>query len=77
MDYVIDEKNEQYLLDDDLKISLNIGDKEELLALQERGLPKQPRNVSNSYLKGYEIYPLVRKSRWGELIKTLRDLSGF
>lgn len=77
MDYVKSENGEQYLLDDTLKIALNIGDEEELIVLQKRGLSKQPKNVSNSYLNNYLIYPLVRKSRWAKIIKTLRDLSGF
>lgn len=75
MKYVIDEKNEQYLLDDELKIALSIGDEIELKELQKRGLKGQPSNVNN--IKEYEIYPLVRKSRWSRLIKTLKDLSGF
>jgi len=77
MRYVKDEQSERYLLDDTLKIGLNIGDPKELEVLKKRGLGNQPTEISNSYLDEYQIYPLVRKERWGKLIKTLRDLAGF
>jgi murein DD-endopeptidase MepM/ murein hydrolase activator NlpD len=66
MKYVILGK-EQYLLEENLKIALNIGDEIELAKLQLRGLPKTPEQIT--CLDGYLIYPLVEASR-------LKDLFG-
>lgn len=66
MKYVIIGK-EQYLLDENLKIALNIGDEVELAELRKWGLKGSPEAIVN--IDGYAIYPLVRKSR-------LRDLFG-
>lgn len=76
LNYVKTENGEQYLLDDTLKIALNIGDEEELKFLQSRGINSQPRAIADSILATYEIYPLSRKSRWQPVIKLLRDLAG-
>jgi len=68
MRYVlVKDTKEQYLLDDVLKIALNIGDEKELFALFEKGLNKVPQKINS--LIGYETYPLIRSSR-------LRDLFG-
>ncbi len=67
MRYVTVDK-EQYLLDDELKLALNIGDELELAELKKWGLAGSPLPIAN--INGYAIYPLVRKSR-------LRDLFGF
>ena len=77
MQYVITEKTEQYILDDTLMIALQIGDPKELEVLFTRGLDKIPKSISSKELSDYLIYPLVRQSRWAEIIKTLRDLTGF
>lgn len=75
MRYVKD-GNEQYLLDDTLKIALNIGDSSELAVLSAKGIGL-PATIASAELAGYEIYPLVRKSRWAEKIKEIKDLTGF
>lgn len=67
MRYVIVEK-EQYLLDDTLKIALNIGDVEQLNILKVRGLNGEPEQLDN--IDGYLQYPLVTKDK-------LKDLLGF
>lgn len=66
MRYVILGK-EQYLLDDNLKIALNIGDEIELAKLQLHGLSGTPETITS--LTGYLIYPLVDKLR-------LKDIFG-
>ena len=70
MRYVKSETKEQYLLDDRLMIGLNIGDESELIILIARGLTEAPAPITDEELCEYEIYPLVRKSRF-------RDLLGF
>ena len=58
---------EQYLIDETLKIALNIGDETELELLKKQGLTGNPEAMVN--LDGYVIYPLVQKGR-------LKDLFG-
>lgn len=76
MQYVINEKQEQFLLYDELNMALNIGDPEELEKLKEVGLQNQPKEVKNSVIDKYTIYPLFTKQRGAEEIKKLRDLLG-
>jgi len=69
MRYVILGK-EQFLLDDNLKIALNIGDEIELAKLKLRGLSGDPDPIYNKeFLDNYLIYPLVDRLR-------LKDLFG-
>lgn len=68
MRYVIDTKNDQYLVYDPLKIAFAIGDELELKRLKESGLTGEPERVSK--LTGYLIYPLIERER-------LRDLFNF
>lgn len=68
MRYVIDSKNDQYLVYDPLKIAFTIGDELELKRLKESGLTGEPERISK--LTGYTIYPLIEKER-------LRDLFNF
>jgi len=58
---------EQYLLDDTLKVALNIADPTELAKLQLHGLTGTPQTITS--LTGYLIYPLVDKAR-------LKDIFG-
>lgn len=66
MRHVIDKRDEQFLLDDTLKIALNIGDEEELLKLTIRGIgtAEKIKEIPSDYL----IYPLVSRERWKDLL---------
>lgn len=67
MRYVIVNGKEQYLLEDNLKIALNIGDPEQLEILRAQGLQGDPEPVDN--VDGYLQYPLVTKDK-------LKDIFG-
>jgi len=66
MKYVICNK-EQFLIDEDLKLALNIADIEELNRLRTQGLTGLPESIDN--LEGYMVYPLIAQHR-------LKDLFG-
>jgi murein DD-endopeptidase MepM/ murein hydrolase activator NlpD len=61
MRYIIDSRNDQYLVYDPLKIAFSIGDETELKFLKESGLTGEPERINK--LDGYTIYPLVRQER--------------
>jgi len=65
MHYIIDIKNNQYLLIPELKLALAIADEIELKVLQERGLTGEPERIAGDvgYDDGYIIYPLVNQGR--------------
>ena len=65
MKYVI-VGQEQYLLDDNLKIAFNIADEQELAFLQQKGIGLEPTPIDN--VNGYDIVPLVRQSRLKDIL---------
>jgi len=72
MKYIIDIKNNQYLLYEPFKIAFTIGDEIELKLLLSRGLIGEPERVEGLVgdYDGYIIYPLVNQER-------LRDIFNF
>jgi len=65
MKYVI-VGQEQYLLDDNLKIAFNIADEQELAFLQQKGIGLEPTPINN--VDDYDIVPLVRQSRLKDIL---------
>lgn len=61
MRYVIDEKKDQYLVFDDLKVAVGIADGQELEKLRAHGLQGEPAPVAE--LAGYLIYPGIETAR--------------
>lgn len=68
--------SQEYLLDDNLMIKLNIGDVPEREFLQKRGLKGLPISMSDDELAKYQSYPLVRKDSLKKSIGELRDKLG-
>lgn len=72
MRYIIDAQNDQYILYEDLKIALSIGDEAELAKLKANGLTGSP--TLEQVPLGYLVYPAVDRVRLIEQVSQLKGL---
>jgi len=64
------ESGEQFLIEENLKIALNISNVAMLQKLQGRGLKEEPMDISEAELSGYLICPLTDRDSVSEIIKS-------
>lgn len=70
---IIEKTGEQFLIDDNLMMALNIADNIELNRLASKGLKEKPLAMTQEDLAKYTIYPLIEKSRLGDLLGYVSD----